>query len=249
MNPTGSRRYPKIDESIDRGGDMFQSKVRTSRGLTLIDRGSRRRGTLAPWITAMLVLLAGSPAVAVVLDFESWAHADDQEVLQSTTYNQDDYRIFLSAAPPEAWRTYGSLHPSFAGSTAIYATNTTYTAHVYRPDGQLFDFRSVDVVRGRFTNFASGSILFYGRFQEWTAPQVTHRCFFDGAATTFVTCDLPPEFTQLREIFFYTGFPHVALDNFDVELSPVPQVPSIGPAAGLLLLGALVAVGKGRRRN
>lgn len=221
--------------------------ARWSRALTF--RGCQRRGVFESGITALLILLAGSPAPAVVLDFESWAHADDQEVLKSNLYSQDGYRVFLSAAPPEAWRTYGSLHPSFAGSTGIYAINTTFTARIYRADGQLFDFRSVDVVRGRFTNFGSGSILFYGRFQEWTAPQVTHHCSFDGSATTFVTCTLPPEFTQLREIFFYTGNPHVALDNFDVELSPVPQVPSIGPAAGLLLLGALVAVGKGRRRN
>ncbi len=166
-----------------------------------------------------LISICLSPlAFAETIDFEVLSENDASSHVVGHSYVEKGYRFFYDSSQP-GLLVYGSLHPDYAGSTALIA-NGGFGNRLYlrRSDNQAFSVNTIDLVRADFGNFANQSITFYGRIPV-TREIVRQTVQVSGSLNVPATYVLSDEFNRVVELQIpLGGAPNVQLDNIQVEL-------------------------------
>jgi hypothetical protein len=184
---------------------------------------------------------------AVVIDFEALRH-DDAVVSQiSNPYSENGF-ILTPHHPvqgnPEIFATLGTLHPGFAGSTALYQGVSQGQIVLTRTDGGVFTLLSIELAEE--PNLAPGGtepinlgpfeITFYG--ERVNGNTITNTFTVD----SFLTLKefLFVGFGGLVSVYWYQGAGGISSPTHqfdDIRVVPVPELASfLHFITGLILI-------------
>jgi hypothetical protein len=179
---------------------------------------------------------------AAVLDFEDLAHEDELVVDHGPTYSRHGYVLTNTATEeesgfPPSFATFGTLHPSFTGSTALFNDNFAGTTVLRRSDAGIFNLVSIGLAE-LTPSEETFEVLFSG--QTASGMTVIQNFLLDGdfggESVTF-----GPEFQNLVSVN-WTQTP--LFHQFDdISVNEVPE-----PTTVCLLGGGLLALAGARKR-
>jgi hypothetical protein len=182
---------------------------------------------------------------AAVIDFEDLRHDTDGVNDIDSPYIEDGYVISdpgETIGDNNAFAVYGTAHPNFSGSTAMYNRTVNGITSLAREDGNTFNLLSIDLaeLNGDVTPPSTLYTTFEGLLVG--GGTVTQTFLLDGdafGAETFLFAG----FTNLTSVSWMQETPYHQFDNIVVNVVPVPA------AAWLFASGLLGMIGIARRKK
>jgi hypothetical protein len=198
-------------------------------------------------ILAATCLLAGvmagaTDSQAVILDFESLLHNDDQIVDHAPSYTESGFQLLNTATEESSgyaptFATLGSEVYGFTGSAALFNNNYLGESVLSTLDGVAFNLRAISLAELLPVDEAF-AVTFNGVKAD--GSMVSRSFTLDGSfgAETF---SFGSDFTNLMTVSWLQDSYFHQFDNIDV--APVPE-----PSTLLLLGAGLVGVIAGRKK-
>ena len=189
-----------------------------------------------------LSTLAVAPAQAVVLDFESLAHADSSTTPIGSTYTEKGFTITGGQLS-----TFGTLESRYPGSTALFDDAISANIQLAQVGGGAFTLSSIDLTS--LNGDYSVPVTFTGTRADTTT--VSQIFTTDASLKTLETFNFT-NFTNLTNVNWTQDSPFHQFDNININGATSTAVPEpftvvgtiIGGTAAFRMRKKLKAIGK-----
>ena len=175
---------------------------------------------------------------AANIDFEILMHADSGTVGHGHDYYEDGYHLENNSGM-FFFRSCGTLHEKFSGSTALYNNQNRRHTTLTKESGESFNLISIDLTE--YITDTGMNVLFTGLLR--TGGTVNTTFSIDGVSFIPETFYFDDTFTDLIEVNWWNERPGYQFDNIVVNSVPIPG------AAWLLGTGLAGLIGIRRRKK